>query len=98
MICYISDNNTLSSGPFSPSNVEQTSAQTVILNDDTKPKTEPADSNPAQVLVIKSESSWDFENTPNDNHKDIEWDIEMDAKSVLEACRLVIYLYNAISV
>lgn len=69
--------NTLSSGPFSPSNLDQKPQITDHI------KIEP---NIKPVLTIKTESSWDFETFSSDN-KEIDYDIEMDSKAVLEACR-----------
>lgn len=69
--------NTLSSGPFSPSNLDQKPQITDHIK--IEPIIKP-------ILTIKTESSWDFETFSSDN-KEIDYDIEMDSKAVLEACR-----------
>lgn len=39
------------------------------------------------MLTVKSEPLWEVESLHKLNRQEIDWNIEMDAKSVLEACK-----------
>lgn len=74
--------STLSSGPFSPSGMK-TSPD--AKSEDIKPVINTnGDSNIKQVLHVKTEPLWD---NSDSKQSEIDWNIEMDAKKILEACR-----------
>lgn len=63
-------------------------------NDEVKPsQIEQNQESKSQILTVKSEPLWDIESLNKEN-QDIDWSIEMDAKSVLEACKYVIMKYK----
>lgn len=80
----ITDNNTLSSGPFSPSNtVNKTSA--IDIKDDIKERIK----SPSQdsILTVKNEIPWDMDSYHSEKRPDTEYSINMDAKTILELCK-----------
>ncbi|XP_045481407.1 lysine-specific demethylase 6A isoform X2 [Harmonia axyridis] len=79
-----SENNTLSSGPFSPSNNEGISVKQENTQEN-KPTEKPKqDSMPK----IKSEPLWDLDpiNT-TEKRQDVEYSIDMEAKTILKLCK-----------
>lgn len=80
----LSENNTLSSGPFSPSNNEGISVKQENTQEN-KPTEKPKqDSMPK----IKSEPLWDLDpiNT-TEKRQDVEYSIDMEAKTILKLCK-----------
>lgn len=76
---------TLSSGPFSPSNVEQAKPPKQETND-MKRKTDYT--LPDNVLSFKSETFWEMEPLrPSERRPDSDFSIDMDARTVLELCK-----------
>lgn len=81
----LSENNTLSSGHFSPSNNEGVSVKQENSQEN-KPK-EPSQEN---MLRIKSEPLWDIDSmTATEKRHHIEYSIEMEAKTILKLCKYV---------
>ncbi|XP_019874953.2 lysine-specific demethylase 6A isoform X2 [Aethina tumida] len=74
-----SQDATLSSGPFSPSNMDSKKEDVK-----TKIKSPPQES----ILTIKSEPPWDFEALHSmDKRSKIDYTIEMDAQTIIKLCK-----------
>lgn len=74
--------NTLSSGPFSPSNIESNKEIKQEVKERIKSPT--AES----VLTVKNEMPWDFDTLhPSDKRADNEYNINMDSRTILEICK-----------
>lgn len=74
------DTNTLSSGPFSPSNID--------TNKEVKEEVKEKIKSPAteSVLTVKNELHWDLDH-PSDKRSDLEYNINMDSRTVLDLCK-----------
>lgn len=73
------DANTLSSGPFSPSNIDSKD-----IKEEGKPKPKPIES----VLTVKSELPWDLDSLhPSEKRSDTEYSVNMDSRTILELCK-----------
>lgn len=76
------DTNTLSSGPFSPSNID--------ASKDVKEESKERLKSPTteSVLTVKNELHWDLDTLhPSDKKSDTEYNITMDARAILELCK-----------
>lgn len=81
--------STLSSGPFSPSTIKTNTVDSSQQQEDVKPSIEShREESKPQILTVKSEPLWD-ESILGDRNSEIDWNIDMDAKAVLEACKYV---------
>lgn len=78
--------NTLSSGPFSPSNIEQ--GTTVKQDEPAKRKIEYSIQD--SILALKSEPLWEMEPLhPSERRPDSDFTIDMEARTILELCKYV---------
>ncbi|XP_022914705.2 histone demethylase UTY isoform X1 [Onthophagus taurus] len=75
--------NSLSSGPFSPSNPGDEDITRVDIKEEIKEKKSP----PQEILTVKNEIPWESENYETDKRPDTEYNINMDAKTILELCK-----------
>lgn len=82
--------NTLSSGPFSPSNIEPVvQNKQEVSNEPVKRKTEYSIQD--SFLSLKSEPLWELESLhPSERRLDSDYSIDMEAKKVLDLCKYVI--------
>ncbi|KAL3289702.1 hypothetical protein HHI36_023102 [Cryptolaemus montrouzieri] len=80
----ISENNTLSSGPFSPSNNDS-----VSVKQENVTETKPIEMcRQESILTIKSEPPWDIDSmNSGDKRQDVEYTIDMEAKTILKLCK-----------
>ncbi|KAJ8975675.1 hypothetical protein NQ317_019630 [Molorchus minor] len=73
--------NTLSSGPFSPSNID---SKPDMASEKKKLKSPIQDS----ILTVKAEPPWDFESLHSIEKKSkVEYNIEMDAQNIIKLCK-----------
>lgn len=78
-------NNTLSSGPFSPSNMESINKREIKKEDMKEKNKSPSRES---ILTVKNELPWDFDSLhPSDKRSESEFSITMDARTVLEICK-----------
>lgn len=78
----VSQETTLSSGPFSPSNMESNKSQKQEINELSKRKAED------NLLSFKSEPFWEMEPLrPSERRPDSDFTIDMDARTILELCK-----------
>ncbi|KAK9746028.1 JmjC domain, hydroxylase [Popillia japonica] len=79
------ESNTLSSGPFSPSNTMHTESGRGDTKDDIKDRIRSPlhDS----ILTVKNEIPWDMDSYHSEKRPDTEYSINMDAKTILELCK-----------
>lgn len=76
------DTNTLSSGPFSPSNIDTTKE----VKEETKERLKSTTTE--SVLTVKNELHWDLDTLhPSDKRSDTEYNINMDSRAVLDLCK-----------
>lgn len=83
----MSGNNTLSCGPFSPSNVGSIVPEIdQSIGDKFKMKVKSTSRD--RILTIKSEPPWDMEPVNSyEKRSDADFSIDMNAKTILELCK-----------
>lgn len=78
------EQNTLSSGPFSPSN--NTDPLLNIKQEEVEEKPQPSLASQERILTIKSELPWDFD-PKTEKKQEIEYNIHMEAKTIIKLCK-----------
>lgn len=87
LINMFSDNNTtntLSSGPFSPSNIDTKSEMPP------EPKRKVKSPIQDSILTVKAEPPWDLDSLHSiEKRSNIEYTIDMDAQTIIKLCKYV---------
>ena len=86
----VTESGTLSSGPFSPSNMNQSDVPKSEVKEESRTN---KISTQESILTVKNEIPWDLESYHTERRPDSDYNVRMDAKTILELCKYVVPYY-----